>query len=78
MSDVQKVLIYHDPMQMALWEGGLMWPLICSMFWAVMACILVGAIINKIPYKQGRDYSWVFIVTVVVAIFGTFKFMGAL
>ncbi len=75
MSDLQRIIVYRNPVEAAFWEGGMLWPILCGGFVAFVVVCILGLLMEKFV-RTRRDTTWVYLVAIVAAFAGTFKFMG--
>lgn len=78
MSEPTRIIMYRNPAEAALWEGGMMWPVMSSAFWGFIFCLLVLAFCEKVLVRFGfieRRYRGdiVAIASFLIAFFGCLK-----
>ena len=72
MSEPVKIIMYRTPAEAALWEGGMMWPIMASAFWAFIITLAVLALCNRF-LKRNYRADIIAIATLVIAFFGCLK-----
>ena len=72
MSEPVKIIMYRNPAEAALWEGGMMWPIMASTFWAFIITLAVLALCNRF-LKHNYRADIIAIATLVIAFFGCLK-----
>lgn len=78
MSEPVKIIMYRTPAEAALWEGGLLWPIMASTFWAFIITLAVLAFCEKVLVRFGfiemRYHAGIVaIASLVIAFIGCLK-----
>jgi hypothetical protein len=73
MSDPQSIIVYRNPAEAALWEGGMVWPIMVGAFFAIIA----GIIAAKLADGRVKDASIPAVIVMVIVFIAVLKFMGA-
>lgn len=74
MSEPVKIIMYRTPAEAALWEGGMLWPVLSSAFWAFVITLVVLWGFSKFVKREYRG-DYIAIGTLVIAFLGCLKFM---
>ena len=72
MSEPTRIIMYRNPAEAALWEGGMLWPIMASTFWAFIITLAVLALCNRF-LKRNYRADIIAIATLVIAFFGCLK-----
>jgi len=72
MSEPVKIMMYRTPAEMALWEGGLLWPIMASTFWAFILCLAV-LWLCKTFVKRDYRADYIAVATLIIGFIGCLK-----
>lgn len=50
MTNVQSIIVYHNPVEAQLWEGGFMFPMMVGMVLSFFVVVIVASIFKKSKY----------------------------
>lgn len=64
---MQSIIVYRNPLEAALWESNLVFPIFVSMAAAVLVAMAAASLFDKLPRKY-RDYQGN---AVIIAAFST-------
>lgn len=57
MSDPTRIIVYRNPAEAALWESGLMFPLLASLFIGFVFALMVGGLWGALTkYMRTRNH----------------------
>lgn len=80
-SDVQRVIVYRNPLEAALWENDALWPTFGGIVVAIAVTLMVLWVLDWFHRRVHRlpfNHTWVAIIVAACSLFGTFKYMGVL
>ena len=72
MTEPVKIMMYRTPAEAALWEGGMLWPILSSAFWAFIITLAVLALCTRL-FRRNYRGDIIAIVTLFIAFFGCLK-----
>ena len=64
MSVTHSIIVYRNPAEAALWEGGMIFPLICGMFVSIILSTSVALLLQKYTPK----FKYITELTIFVAV----------
>jgi len=62
----QSIIVYRNPVEQQIWEGGFLFPLMVAMFAALIVAITINFISTKIEYKKRPLSRHQFMGTIIV------------
>ena len=82
MFEPQSIIVYHSPAEAALWESGMVFPFVVGIFFAAIAAVAAGIIMNmlakRFDFIRRMDHSVPAIVAGLFAMLYTLYKFGAI